>query len=133
MQVDVNKPLRALKIGRPDKDFDGKLKNQKGEDVTLGEVCIAALVSIGPRCPRCGTIQFPADTQDGKEKFDRWMLAQRLEKAKKKIELTVDEIKMLKDAVAKSETIVVAGQVWEILDPALAKKGTEKEESDAGE
>lgn len=124
MKVDVSRALRAIKILPDD---DGILKGQDGKGITLRQVCLSALISGGPRCPRCGSVQFPADTQDGDVKLKRWMLAQRIERAKKYVELSNDEVAVLKKTVANNQSTIISGQVWELLDPAEAKQHEEKE------
>jgi len=121
---DVTKALRAIKITPED---DGVLKGPGGREVTLREVCLSALVSGGPRCPRCGSFQFAADTQDGDVKFKRWLLAQRFAHVKKYIELSGKEVASLKKSVADNQSVMVSGQVWEILDPIEAKQQKESE------
>jgi hypothetical protein len=58
----------------------------------------------------------------GKEKLDRWHLAQRVHGSGVSIEVTAEEISSIKNLVAKGYSTPVSAQVWEILE-----KGTSGE------
>lgn len=53
----------------------------------------------------------------GEEKINRYMLAQRIKrKEKTTVDLTAENIQLIKPLVAKAYGISVVGKVWEILD-----------------
>jgi hypothetical protein len=90
--------------------LDGKPLVAEGvPSMTLGEVVANALVN-----------QFKDENPSGQDKVKRWALALRIHAAKD-IELTADEVKLIKDLVAKAYGPLVVGQVWSILDPASVK------------
>jgi hypothetical protein len=91
--------------------LDGKPLVAEGvPSMTLGEVVANALVN-----------QFKDETPTGQEKVKRWALALRIHNAKGDVELTADDVKLIKDLVAKAYGPIVVGQVWSILDPASVK------------
>lgn len=52
----------------------------------------------------------------GKEKLDRWHLAQKVHSANGFLELTAEDVATVKRLVAKGYTTPVSAQVWEILE-----------------
>jgi hypothetical protein len=90
--------------------LDGKpLVAEPGLPMTLGDAVSSALVS-----------PFKDESPSGQEKVKRWALALRVHAAKD-IELTADDITMIKNLVAKAFGPLIVGQVWEILDPASVR------------
>lgn len=84
----------------------------KPTKTTLGDVSIQALLT-------------PIQSEDPKDKLRKFTLAQKIEDAdedklqqKSKLNLTVDEITLLKDAIGKNYPPLIMGQCWKILDPA---------------
>jgi hypothetical protein len=91
--------------------LDGKplTLEQASPPVTLGDVSAIALTS-----------SFKDENPSGTEKVKRWALALRVRTAKD-VELTADDVKLIKDLVAKGFGPLIVGQVWSILDPASVK------------
>jgi hypothetical protein len=90
--------------------LDGKPLVAEGvPTMTLGEVAANALVN-----------SYKDENPTGQEKVKRWALALRIHAASE-VELTADEVKLIKDLVAKLYGPLVVGQVWSILDPASVK------------
>lgn len=99
--MDFTTPLQNLN-GTP-------LLMEGGASMTLGDAAANALIS-----------QYPDETPSGADKVKRWSLAMRVHSAQQ-VELTADDIKLVKDFVAKAFGPLVVGQVWAILDPASVK------------
>ena len=77
------------------------------EDMTLKEVCLAALQA-----------NFDDEKQlSATEKVARYSLATDIFKAKESIELASEEITLLKKLVGKGFTMLIVGQAYELLDP----------------
>lgn len=97
MKIDFNMVLKNLE-GKPLKD--------KEKDVTLKDASANALLG-----------NYPDDKIDGEEKLRRFLLATKIYESNGEIELSVDEIKMTKDLIAKGYSTLVTGRALEILDP----------------
>jgi hypothetical protein len=98
------------------KDFDGRpvKHNRAGElvDATLKGVAVEALLLVD------------AQGLSADEHLSRYGLAQRIHKANGAgVELTVEEIALVKRLLAKGYTPGVVGAAVEILDPASLRKG----------
>ena len=57
----------------------------------------------------------------GQEKLKRYILATKIEKATKTLDLTTDEVTLLKTLIAKAYGPLVVGEAWAVLDPASVK------------
>ena len=106
MKIKVNTPMVDLK-GNPITDLDEKTGKKK--EWILKDVLISSLI----------TTHFT----DGKpeqvsqeEQTDRYKLAVQLETAKDEINLKPEDAALLKKLVSKSFSVLVTGQVCEILD-----------------
>ena len=103
--IDMLQHLKALDPEENIKDGDGTL-------ITLRSACTMALLGGEQR------------SLTEKEKVDRYILAQKISLCAK-IELTADEIVLLKSAVGKSFGPLVVGRVFEIVDPPSMPKSDE--------
>lgn len=83
-----------------------EIKNEEGKSVTLKIIAINSL--LGPT----------KEDLDGNEKMKRYKLAYKIEN-QQEIDLSVDELKLLKDLIGKHPSPLVVGQCWEMLDPTL--------------
>ena len=89
------------------------------KNITLKTVCVNSLMR-----------QYEDEKNlNGEEKLKRGLLAERIYKAKKTIDLTVDELKLLKDLIGKNPQYnpLFVMRAYELLDPV--KKETEKKEA----
>ncbi len=111
MQIDFSTTLISFdgkEIKRPKDDSVQPTPGQKVDQVpvTLGWACVQALV---------------APSQDdanlsGIEKLERFTLAQKLHK-EGIIDVNLDQVKMLRDLVAKTWSVAITGAAWMVLDP----------------
>lgn len=100
------------------KGLDGKAivpSVQNGGDgktpVTLSDVCVNALES-----------QLQTDAQmSGQEKFKLDQLAHKIYN-QKHVDLSIEEIALIKERVGKVSPTIVVGAVWGILDPPAKKE-----------
>lgn len=87
----------------------GKPVKMEGEDrnATIGGILIAALLLSAE------------GEKDGKAKYERWKLVQRIEKAEGEVvELSVDEAKLIKDHAALFLAPMLLGPVWDAIEDA---------------
>jgi hypothetical protein len=103
LAVDLKAPITQVD-GKPFEGSDGK-----PTVTTLGSIAKVALLAT-----------YPDDqTATGQQKFDRWKLASKIEAGDGN--LSVEEIKLLKDLIGKSYGPPVVGPAWKLLDPGAAK------------
>ena len=76
---------------------------QKGEPTTLKNVCINAILS-------------PIQDEHQEAKFKKWEIYKKFRDAKDEIVLTVEEIKIVKDAIGKFFPPLIMGQCFELLE-----------------
>ncbi len=79
-----------------------------GSPLTIGRACIGALLGASPR-----------ENPDGTEKFRRWQLAQKMS-GQASVDLSIEEVALVKKLVGEAWTATVVGPVW----IALEKAGT---------
>lgn len=77
-------------------------------DATVGIVAAHALCLEPARGEPC----------TGPEKLRRWQLAKRLTDTVSPVELSIEEAKLLQDAVASQFPPLVAGQFWALIESA---------------
>jgi len=65
--------------------------------------------------------QNPTGNMDGIEKARRYFLAIEIHTAKNQVELSVDDIKLIKDEIGRVYPPLIVGQAYEILDPPREK------------
>ena len=96
-------------------DEQGTLGGQKvtKKDLTLREVITNSLLAPPPQGQR--------DQMEGAEKARRYFLAIEIHKAKNQVELSVDDIKLIKDEIGRVYPPLIVGQAYEILDPPREK------------
>lgn len=105
-----------------EKDKEGKdVIVQK--DITLRQICENALL-VERTDPRTGQMIKPIN---GVEKMQRYNLALQIHNAKSEIDLSVDDIKLLKDLIAEIGSPLIVGQAWNILDPREPKETIPKD------
>lgn len=106
MKIDINQVIRDLR-GKAIKDRSAE--GEEDTDATLGGACINALTSA-----------LPGDNPDGKEKFKRFGLAQRildaLEEGDGVVDLKAEEVTLLKDLTGKAFPVEVLGAIWTMLE-----------------
>ena len=101
-------PAFAADFSTPIKQIDGKVMQKEDKSVlTVQEVATTALLSAYQDEPNLSGI----------EKNTRFWLARKIQTTPKDPPLTVDEIKSIKDLVAKAYSPLIVGQVWSLLDP----------------
>ena len=99
MKVDFDAMLKALD-GNPI-PFD-----DKGQPTTLKDVCVAPLVN---------ELGNDRESSTGDDKFKRWQLAGRIAKGGV-VEISADEVKMLKERIGKGYGAVIVGPAWTLLE-----------------
>ncbi len=104
--IDFSSPITQLD-GQPFIDKDGKPIH-----TTLAIVAENALLASYQ------------DEQNlsGEDKVKRFVLAHKIHDDEKNVELTADEITLIKKLIAKSYNPLITGESWRILDPASIPK-----------
>lgn len=98
------------------KNFEGEpFELKPGIPVTMGDACIAALC-----------VNYPDEQIDGKEKFDRFLLSQKINDAKGMltapttpsafVELTVEEVTLIKKLMGKAYAVGLVGACYQALE-----------------
>lgn len=87
------------------KDMDGKpIMETKDKPLLLDKVCVNAVLS-----------EIPDEKTTGEQKLQRFQLAKKIYGAGE-IDVTAEEIVLLKDKIGKLYLPLVVGQVFEILE-----------------
>ncbi len=94
------------------KNFDGSEIKDRDKPVTLRSVCVNALT----------VPEAPGAAVSGEEKLKRYMLAQRIY-GEDEVDLTAEQVTLIKTLVSVSYGAIVSGQVWLLLDPAVGGSG----------
>jgi len=112
-----------IKLNYVFKTLDGMpLKNQ-GKDFTFKAACENALL-IEQADPRTGQ---PKKSIDGTEKMRRYSLALQIHNAKSEVDISIEDVKLLKDLIAEIGSPLIVGQAWNILDPRDPKETIPKD------
>lgn len=122
MKIKLNYVFKTLN-GKPltnrvtEKDEKGKNVIVE-KDFTFREACESVLVmeQIDP------TTRQPKNPIDGVEKNRRGGLAFQIHNAKSEIDLSVDDVKLLKDLIGETAGALIVVQAWNILDPRDPKE-----------
>jgi len=122
MKIKLNYVFKTLD-GKPfinrvtEKDEKGKSVS-KEKEFTFREMCESVLVleQVDPETRR------PKNIIDGVEKNRRGGLAYQIHKAGSEIDLSVDDVKLLKDLIGETGSALIVYQAWNILDPKDPKE-----------
>jgi hypothetical protein len=121
---DVNKVLTQLLENVPSADILKGFDQKAMKPLTLRTVCVNSLLAS-----ESGSSMGSQAQISGEEKVKRYELARRIHASTAPLDMTSEEIVLLKRMVQLTYVTLVVGQVWEMLenkDGELAKKG-EKE------
>ena len=98
MQVNMNKVLVDM--------LDREIKGEEGVPITL------RLVSMNALC-----LAFEDERNlGGEEKLKRWELALRIKNSSESVQVTAEELALIKKVVAKAYAPLVSGQAWKLLE-----------------
>jgi len=81
------------------------IKDEENKAVTLGTVCVNALLSTAQ-----------SDTTPGQEKAARYKLAMKIHGEAGDVDVTAEDISRMKDLCGKIYGPLVVGRVWELLE-----------------
>jgi len=122
VKIDLNEVIRDLRLKAiPTMDENESGKESATRDLTLRDVCITALTMEKMTVTPDGRL-FPAENPDGKEKFLRFQLANRIFGIKEPVIFSAEEIVMLKNRIAAIYGPVIMGRAWDLLDPKEPEK-----------
>lgn len=123
MKIDFSQKIKTLDgkelpSGPDIEDPKDKKKKIKAPALTLEDVCCNALL---------GTFDDEKGKVDGVEKLKRYRFSNRIYGAKESISLESEDITLLKTLVAKTYSVLVSGQAWEMLESGEAEPKKVKE------
>jgi hypothetical protein len=96
MKITISKSLKDIE--------NNDLKSQTGKTITLKDVCIVSLL-------------VPVKDEDDKSRFSKYETWKKIRDAKDDIvELSSEEIVLLKGLIGKNEAQLVMGQCWDMLE-----------------
>jgi len=104
MKIKINCPILGIDGIKPIPNPDspgGRLDPPL--PLTLKDVCINAVLS-------------PMEGDDEKKKFTKWEIFKKLREAKEEVELTAEEIVIIKKGIGKFNPPLVLGQSFEMLE-----------------
>lgn len=101
--------LLAIETWEGFREFQGKL--EKGKPFTLRKACVNVL--LGTELDGTGR----AKELKGEEKVRRYQIATRIYKSDGLVDLSVEDIGLLKKLIGRVYGPITVGQAWEILDP----------------
>lgn len=81
------------------------IKGQDGKDWTLKEALMTACFS-----------HFQGDNPTGEEKYKRWKIAQKIDAAETEVELTVEEVGVVKKLCGHVYPTISVGAIWSVLE-----------------
>lgn len=96
-------------LGKELKDFEGTTIDSTPTDstpVTAGKIATNALLATFQDEPQLS----------GEDKLLRWELAVKIKNTPDPIELTAEEISLIKKLVGKAYSPMIVGQTWKILE-----------------
>lgn len=89
-----------------------KLKDATGEDIqpdvtkpamTLRDVCVSSIL-------------YPVADEDQAKKYGKWEIFKKLRDAKTEVELTVEDIAIIKTAIGKFQPPLIMGQCFDLIE-----------------
>lgn len=92
-----------VKINQVLKDVDGTPITMNNKPYTLGDVCIASLLT-------------PLQEDTEKTKWEKYEIFKKIKESKNEVELTIEEIALVKKCIGKFQPPLVMGQCWEMLE-----------------
>jgi hypothetical protein len=92
---------------------DQSLKTLEGKEIKDGKNAIT-LKNI--MVEACLTNLKGDDGQSGEEKLKLYQLATKVQEAKKEIDLTIEEIALIKERIGRGYNILTVGQAWQMLE-----------------
>ncbi len=122
MKIDFNYTFKELDgtaiAERPPemKQVDGEMKEVTYPPFTLRKACTNVLVM------READGQGRPKELSGKDKVERYELAKKIHNSKGLVDLTVEEVALLKELVGRIYPPITVGQAFEILDPHSANE-----------
>jgi len=97
-----------IDFGQKIKNIDGTIAKEGGKeedkDMTLGFICANALLA-----------NIPNENPSGLDKFKRWELAKKVI-GNETVEVTAEDISMMKELVGKAFGVIVVGQTYQMLE-----------------
>jgi len=97
MKIDMNQKILDI--------YGKEILTSENESLTLRKTCVEALL-----------LEADGEKIEGAEKLKRYQLATSIHNTPDYINLTVEQIALIKQRIAIGYTIIVSGRVWELLE-----------------
>ena len=95
MKIKINQKL----VGVNGKD----IQTPESNAMTLKDVCIGSLLT-------------PVQEDKEKEKFDKYTIYKKINTSKSEVDLTIEELAIVKKAIGKFQPPLILGQCWELIE-----------------
>lgn len=99
MKIDVNQTLKTMN-GQVMKDDDG---TGQIVDATLRMAMVNAILS-------------PIEKESGMDKVKKFNLAKKIHDAESEVDLTVEEVSLIKERIGEVFPAIIVGQVFDLLE-----------------
>ena len=97
MKIKINKEIKGVD------GINSIINSDTKKALTLKDVCINAVL-------------MPMQEDDWKKKFEKWEIFKKLRDAKEEVDLSVEQISIIKNAVGKFQPPLIMGQVFEMIE-----------------
>lgn len=92
-------------------DLEGKPIMGSEKPLTFRTAMVQALSHEAPPNPRTGE-----QSETGESRFRRWNIASKIQNANDEVELSVEDVSLVKTKVGEAFVMVVVGPVWTLIE-----------------
>jgi hypothetical protein len=98
-----------VKLGTALKGIDGveDLKGDKGRPLTIKDIITNSVLT-------------PIQDDDEKKKFEKWEIFKKVRDAKAEVDLSIEQIAVVKKVIGKLQPPLIMGQCFEMLEGKLS-------------
>jgi hypothetical protein len=90
--------------------------NQKIKDAEGNEITLQGKPAMTLRDVIVNSILTPDQGDDEKKKWEKYEIFKKIKESKNEVELTIEEIALVKQCIGKFQPPLVMGQCWEMLE-----------------
>lgn len=93
-------------------DLDGTpIMGPGGKPLTFRSAMVQGLAHENPPNPRTGE-----QSETGEARFRRWSIANKIQNAESEVELSVEDVSLVKTKTGEAFIMVVVGPVWTLIE-----------------
>jgi len=96
-------------------NFDVNVKNLSGKDMLI-QTSPDTVVTLSLKDVVTTSLTNSEEKGEGEKKFTAWKLAKRIEENPKEVKVSIEELSIIKTAVADNYKAAVSGWVWDYLE-----------------